>query len=55
MDDIEINDKALLHFAPVITVNLDKIGDEERAMLNLMVRDVLALLKQFAERDDEMS
>lgn len=61
MDDIEVNEidiskqvkASLLHFAPQIIVHLDKLGDEERAMVSLMVRDVLTLLKQFAERDEE--
>lgn len=49
---VDIDKATLLHFAPQIIINLDKLGDEERAMVSLMVRDVLNLLKQFAENEE---
>lgn len=53
MTEEELENKTIIHFAPVINIEVQKLGDEERAWVNIITKDILRLLDKFADRELE--
>lgn len=53
MTDEGLENKTIIHFAPVINIEVQKLGDEERAWINIATKDILRLLDKFAQRELE--
>ena len=45
--------KTIIHFAPVINIEVEKLDDDARAWITIVTKDILRLLDRFADRELE--